>query len=540
MIGIDFGTTTTFLAESAPGLRPTVVPVGESTDWMPSLVALRDGRLVAGEDAQRTGGETEFRSVKRAITRRATTLPTRLGEVQVDEVISVLLGELAGRAKYQGLTLGNPGEFRLGCPAMWDARQRQRLLRLATDAGFAVGPSSLVDEPVAAGLTWVNDEVRRGNYLDQERVLVFDMGGGTLDVSILDAEAGPGIRTAVHVLASQGVDEAGDSVDAVFAEDILDALLRAGAYRSEDRDGVMNGYAQRSARAAKETLTDMLDVAVGVDDRRVAPVTVTYAREQLDEILEPQLQRAWELMTSVLRSAELTNDESTTSKLRATDPSVLAARVHHVVLAGGMSHVSAIYEFMARKFPSARLHRVEPDQAVALGLAEIEGYDSINLNRPPFTFVLEWPHGRQVLYEAYTPVYESWEVSYVERPRYEWREGAIGPAGVRTGALPSEGSGLLTARGLDGTLVPFRYQGVEIPGLRVAFGHGAERLALGPSGRLTIEDGRGNQQNLRLDGWPVLTSGSKMAIDIRDASLPIISSQTPEWVQRGLPWWDNE
>jgi len=154
-LGLDFGTTTTLLATDA-GL----VSLGPLREWMPSLVGFDDdGSILVGEAAE-TGmpGQT-IRSIKRAITRRQRTIrvdaPWGQRQIDADEFIVAVLRETVRRAEAAGLDLSEPGGTTIGCPAIWDGDQRRRYLRLLRKAGIAARPIDLVDEPIAAGISWI-------------------------------------------------------------------------------------------------------------------------------------------------------------------------------------------------------------------------------------------------------------------------------------------------------------------------------------------------------------------------------------------------
>ena len=136
-IGIDFGTTTSLVAEGVPGRQPIVFPIGESTNYLPSLVGLdQTGTLVVGDEAGRLASDKVRRSVKRCITRDQHEVMLGDGStLDVDKAIRGLLATVARRAREGGLDLTGQST-RLGCPAMWTGAQRQRLLGLAEEAGW--------------------------------------------------------------------------------------------------------------------------------------------------------------------------------------------------------------------------------------------------------------------------------------------------------------------------------------------------------------------------------------------------------------------
>ncbi len=195
------------------GRQPVVLPIGRTTTYLPSLFGLDDAeRLVVGDPAASLPLDRVKRSVKRCITRREHEIVLGDGSpLTADEGIRGILAAIAREARAGGLEL-SPETTRLGCPAMWDGQQRQRLLDLAEHAGLPVGDHTLIDEPVAAGVAWVQQQRSRGREVEG-KLLVVDMGGGTLDVALLDVVAEVGHDPEISVLSSWGLDEAGDSLD---------------------------------------------------------------------------------------------------------------------------------------------------------------------------------------------------------------------------------------------------------------------------------------------------------------------------------------
>lgn len=549
-VGIDFGTSTSLTAEASPGIRPDVVPMGDSTRWMPSVAAMRDGTLVAGEDALRRAPHEVIRSAKRAITRNKTSISVETpgGPVSVpaDAAMRAILTELAMRARLENLPVGDPGVVRMGCPAMWNGDQRERLLRLAREAGIGVGVQTLVDEPIAAGLSFINHRVRMGEALDAERVLVFDMGGGTLDVAVLDVTANPGQDPAIFVLAANGLDEAGDALDDAIAADLEAKLLAKGIDVSDLPDPLLaRAYVRRAATEAKIALTDLPDASVTIDYRGADLPTLHYAREELDNALRPQMDRAAGLVWSTLRAAEVayTRRDGTrvsAAELRRRTEAQLAAKVAHLVLVGGMSRVPGVATYLGRHFPAAKLHDhvgVPVEEAVVAGLAETTSYERVNLHRPGFDFVVEWGDSggdvrRETVYRAHTPFYEAWETTRRDHPRYEWPTGRTAVNSEARRSMPRAGTGLLRVVANDGSNIALQLRdGHEEPGIPFRFGHAAPRLVLSQDGGIVLFDGQGTDHRFRVDRWPVLrTSG-------RERSTLRLTQQTP-WVPMDRPAWD--
>lgn len=541
-LGVDFGTSTTLIAESLPAGRPTVVPIGHAESWMPSAAAVSGAALVVGEEAMTHNPAALITSVKRCITGRAVVARSADGSVErdADEVIVAVLREIANRARADRLPISDKGVTRLGCPAMWDAEQRERLLGLAEMAGFNVGPSTLIDEPIAAGLNWIGQRTQQREYFDEERVLVFDMGGGTLDVAVLDVTTGPLRDPEIYVLASDGLNEAGDVLDGTIVADLEIALRDQGIELEALPDAdLARAYLMRAAAEAKVDLSTHHETQVHVGYQAGNLPSLHYTREQLEDAMLPQLERAWSLILSTLRGSYLTRSEgAVTSALRRMSEESLTSNVHHVLLAGGMSRASAVEKFLSRKLPSARIHtfpgRNGAREAIVAGLAENTSYEQVNLHRPAFDFVLEFSAGggdltRVPLYRAHTKLYEWWQALSRDRLRYEWPDGATAVNRDSARSLPSTGYGRLAVYAMDGTPVDLRHKETDVPGLKVAFGYGAVRFDLSTEGRVNITDGQGTNQSFRVTRWPVLTGGfARLALPVRE----------PDWQPMERRWWD--
>lgn len=520
-VGIDFGTSTTLVAEGVGAGRAAVVPIGETEPWLPSVATLLNGRIVVGEEAEVASPGKVIRSVKRAITERKAAVTSRDGSVtaRVDDVIRAILAELAVRARANGLDIRSEGAIRLGCPAMWDADQRRRLLTLAQSAGFAVGASTLIEEPIAAGLMWIEEQTRNLHYLDHDRVLVFDMGGGTLDIAVLDVTTAPRREPEIYVLASEGINEAGDRLDATIAGDLEHLLAQRGVAVTGLSDPVLaRAHIQRAATAAKVALTDSTSTDIHLDYRFEPLPDLSYSVEQLNECLRPQMENAWRLVDSTVRAALLASEQRllrnelrSTTGLRQMSPERVVETIQHVVLVGGMSRIPGVARYLGERFPAARVHtfaRNAPQEAIAAGLAERVSYEHVNLHLPGFDFVLDIPgSGAITLYRAHTPLYKWWEAQSRTRLSYSWPDGATAYQPARSRDLPRTGYGTLRVLALDGSVVTMRgLKGVETSGLRVNFGHMNPRFVLAPDGTMTIVDGRQEEQVMRIQQWPALRS----------------------------------
>jgi len=516
-VGVDFGTSTSLIAERTAWGPADVFPLGRTTTWLPSVAAYLGGRLVVGEDAEDADPELLIRSVKRTITDRRDAL-TVVGahgpsDLPADEVIGAILTEIAARAAKLGRPLSEEGDLRLGCPAMWDGAQRRRLIDIATRAGLPLGDSGLIDEPIAAGVAWLANRFLEYAERPAGRLLVFDMGGGTLDIAVLDVVGGP--RPEVSVLASLGVAMAGDALDTAIARDLRDEMSREGFdLEYHPQPALAWALLEREAGRAKIRLSRATEHPIVLPRQLAYPKVLRYRREQLEVAFRTQMDGADNLVLAALRAALMTQQYSLTpAEIRAKGRDALAQTVDHVLLVGGMSRIPYVGRRLGALFPGAAIHDsagVAPEEAVVAGLAEKAGYERINIHRPGFDFVLEWDGGRQrrVLYEAYTPLYEPWQVynghsdlGYVKRLRYP--------------EVPRHGAGVLRVQSITGRPVRLELNGRLVDGLPVAFGSHEFAFKIYCDGGVLLTDGSGRSDPLRVDTWPVIRGHDHAALALR-------------------------
>ncbi|MFC6083747.1 Hsp70 family protein [Sphaerisporangium aureirubrum] len=508
-IGVDFGTSTSLVAEQTGRLPVEIVPLGRSTPWLPSLAGYRGPSLLVGEDADDLGPDHVIRSVKRAITENQETVSAGGRQVDPDEVIVAVLAEIAKRAATAGHPLDTGQEFRLGCPAMWTGEQRTRLVRLAEKAGMPVAGSALIDEPIAAGVAWVNDRFLRYNERPEGRLLVFDMGGGTLDIAVLDIVGGA--NPEISVLSAVGTSQAGDTLDTAIARTFGDELASRG-FHLDDMPYPERAKAVllREAREAKIRLSEVDRYQIVFRGMGRLPV-LTYLREQLEEAFSPQMDVAERLVWAAVREAKMTeqalrrNGEAgrhSPVELRALSPVKLAWEIDYVVLVGGMSRVPYVARRIGGLFPQAQVFDsvgVPADEAIVAGLANTSDYERLNLHRPGFDFVVEWEEAgrprQETLYAAHTPLYEGWQAWVLSSLYYE-KCGRDFPA-------PSRGAGRLRVRSISGEYVRMRLDGKLVDGLPLRFGDQV-LFRMYSDGRIIIKDGSGHSQYIRVDRWPVI------------------------------------
>jgi actin-like ATPase involved in cell morphogenesis len=199
--GLDLGTTTTVLTDYSTG-KSLQIPIGAAPEF-----------IIRSE----IGG---VKSAKRFLYRDTDNIIECFDEPDskdVDSAIKVLFTEVIRAAKTKGHDLTQKNCVRLGCPAGWDWKARERLVSLALASKLGLDSMTLVEESVAAGIQWAQGQMLPDGA---SKVLVFDMGGGTLDMSVLEFHAKGGTVFETNVLASDGTNKAGDFFDCELAKHI--------------------------------------------------------------------------------------------------------------------------------------------------------------------------------------------------------------------------------------------------------------------------------------------------------------------------------
>lgn len=366
-VGIDLGTTNSLVA-TVRDTVPVVLPDAAGDIMLPSVVdysqpgAVRVGRE-ALDDAAANPTDTLV-SVKRFMGRgRADTLAeaqrshyqladndegmvrfvTTSGEISPVQASAEILSQLQQRATD---SLGGPIDGAvITVPAYFDEAQRQATKDAARIAGLPV--LRLLNEPTAAAVAYGLDAGEEGV------VAVYDLGGGTFDISVLRLHRG-----VFEVLATGG-DTAlgGDDFDAAVLNWLLAEL------GSPSLSAAQHRQVQALARAAKEALSDELETVI--DTSLVlpdAPLT-TLSRDQFDKLIQPLVRRTLRACRRCMRDARLANGE-----------------IDNIVMVGGSTRVPLVRGAVADFFAREPLLDIDPDQVVAIGAA-LQA-DSLVGNRP--------------------------------------------------------------------------------------------------------------------------------------------------------------
>jgi molecular chaperone DnaK len=344
VIGIDLGTTFSATAQVRDSL-PRILPHGDER-IMPSVVGLSpDGALLVGTPARNQEAlypERTVRSIKRQMGQDVrVTLGER--EYTPQEISALILRELKRTAEAQ---LGQPVERAvITVPAYFSDAARQATREAGEIAGFTV--ERIINEPTAAALAYGLD---RGD--ERQLVAVYDLGGGTFDVSIIELDAG-----VVEVRASHGNTQlGGDDFDARLVDLLAERFQEEhGVDPRADRRALAR--LTRAAEAAKITLSSQPFARVReeyllTESGRPMHLDVELARGEFEDLIGDLLEGTLEAFDAALRDAGLETGD-----------------LDRILFVGGSTRIPLVWQLVREHTDLEPEIAVNPDEAVALGAA---------------------------------------------------------------------------------------------------------------------------------------------------------------------------
>ena len=366
-VGIDLGTTNSVVA-TIEGGKPVVLENAEGERVTPSVVAFKDGEILVGRMAKRQAvlnPEGTIFEVKRFIGRRweevqeeAKRVPYRVekgpdGGVRIrvgdklytpEEISAFILKKLANDAAAK---LGTEVKKAvITVPAYFNNSQREATANAGRIAGLEV--MRIINEPTAAALAYGLD--KKGN----ETVLVFDLGGGTFDVTIL--EIGEGV---FEVKSTSGDTHLGGSdMDHAIVNWLAEEFKKEhGVDLKADRQALQRLI--EAAEKAKIELSSTTETTISLPFIALDPVSKTplhlekkLTRAKFEELIQPLLARLRPPVEQALKDAGLT-----------------ANQIDEVILVGGATRVPAVQRVVKEMLGKEPNKSVNPDEAVALGAA---------------------------------------------------------------------------------------------------------------------------------------------------------------------------
>lgn len=367
VIGIDLGTTNSCIAVLEGG-QPIIVPNSEGGRTTPSIVGFGKGQRLVGQLAKRqavTNAENTVYSIKRFIGRRwqdtepergrvayhcqrgrddTVNIKIRDREFTPQEISAMILQKLKADAEaYLGEAIN---EAVITVPAYFTDAQRQA----TKDAGMIAGLEVLriINEPTAAALAYGLDKQN-----EDQHILVFDLGGGTFDVSIL--RLGKGV---FEVKATAGNNHlGGDDFDNLLVRWLVENFQsQENIDLSSDRMAIQR--LREAAEKAKIELSSMISTSINLpfiaaDETSPKHLELELTRAKFEELTRELVEKTLGPVQQSLKDSELQPSD-----------------IDRVVLVGGSTRMPAVQQLISRFFSTSQIDRsVNPDEAVALGAA---------------------------------------------------------------------------------------------------------------------------------------------------------------------------
>ena len=409
MIGIDLGTTNSAFAYMVAG-KPEVITNSEGDRTTPSVVAVtKKGDRLVGKVAQRqrvTNPENTIYGIKRLIGRKfedkevqddIDILPYKIvehgkgvavklgGKEETPEQISAMILSKI-KADAEAFLGEKVTEAIITVPAYFDDSQRQATKDAGKIAGLEV--KRIIPEPTAAALAYGIDSNKEG------KIAVFDLGGGTFDISILDI--GDGV---FEVMASNGDTHlGGEDFDNRIVDYILEEFEKENSIDLRKDAAAMQRIkdeaekAKKELSSANETEINLPYITADADGPKHLDLTLT--RAKLEELVAPLLDRLEKPVLNALKDAKVDKKD-----------------INEVVLVGGMTRMPAVVAKVKEIFGKDPMQGVNPDEVVALGAAVQVGSmqgdfkDIVLLDVTPLTLGIETMGGvRTPLIERNTTI----------------------------------------------------------------------------------------------------------------------------------------
>ncbi|HEX7017779.1 MAG TPA: molecular chaperone DnaK [Patescibacteria group bacterium] len=394
IIGIDLGTTNSAVAVMEGG-SPKVIPTAEGRNTFPSVVAFKGDEVIVGDPAKRQmvlNSQKTVNSVKRFMGRKyndpavknatkhvsytVTEGKDGMAVVEIDgkkytpqEISAKILGKAKADAEsYLG---GEVTRAVITVPAYFDDSQRQATKQAGEIAGLTV--ERIVNEPTAAALAYGLD--KKGSA----RIAVYDLGGGTFDISILE------IGEGVFEVKSTNGDTflGGDDFDNELIEYII-AEFKKETGKDIAKDPQALQRIKDAAEKAKIELSSAQQTEINQpfitqgDDGQPLHLTMTITRAKFEELTDELVQKTFKPVDQALK-----------------DAGIKPADVNEVVLVGGMTRMPKIQQKVKEYFGKEPHKGVNPDEVVAVGAAIQAGViggdvsDVVLLDVTPLTLGLE-------------------------------------------------------------------------------------------------------------------------------------------------------
>ncbi len=393
IIGIDLGTSNSAAAVMMGG-KPTLIPAAEGTTVggkaFPSVVAMtKDNQLLVGEPARRQAVTNPEGTVVAAKRKMGTDYTFKLygKEYKPQQISAFILQKIKRDAEaFLGETVEKAV---ITVPAYFNDNQRQATKDAGQIAGLEV--VRIINEPTAAALAFGLDKAKQ-----DMKIMVFDLGGGTLDVTIM--EMGGGV---FEVMSTSGDTQLGGTdMDKVLIDFIVDSFRKtSGIDISKDSAAMVR--IREAAEKAKIELSSVFETDVNLPfiayDQSSGPknLELKITRSKFEELINPIVERCKPSMLKALEDAKLATSD-----------------VSKIILVGGPTRIPLVRKFVATVMAKEPEAGVDPMEAVALGAAIQAGIiagevtsDIVLLDVTPLTLGVEVLGGlREPLIERNTTI----------------------------------------------------------------------------------------------------------------------------------------
>ncbi len=345
VVGIDLGTTNSCIAWVKPDRSSEVIPNAEGSRTTPSVIAFsKTGEIIKGEPAKRQAvlnSDRTIRSIKRHMgSDYKVTIDGK--DYSPQEISSYVLRKLVTDA--EAFLDGKIKKAVITCPAYFNDAQRQATKEAGQIAGLEV--LRIINEPTAAALAYGLDKEK------EEKVVVYDLGGGTFDVSIL--EIGDGV---IQVVSTNGNNHlGGDDFDRKVIDWMADNFKREhGVDLRNDKQALQR--LQEAAEKAKIELSSKLETDINLPfitatSEGPMHLEAKLTRATFESLVRDLIESTRVPVEKALKDAKLNPDE-----------------INEILLVGGMTRVPMVQSFIKNIFGKEANRGINPDEAVAVGAA---------------------------------------------------------------------------------------------------------------------------------------------------------------------------
>ena len=349
IIGIDLGTSNSAAAVMEGG-RPTMIPSAEGTTVggkaFPSYVAFtKDGQLLVGEPARRQAVSNPDGTIKNVKRKMGTSEKVKaLGkEYTPQQVSAYILQKIKRDAEaYIGETISKAV---ITVPAYFDDNQRQATKDAGAIAGMEV--VRIINEPTAAALAYGLDKTDV-----EQKILVFDLGGGTLDVTIMDLSGG-----VFEVLSTSGDTKLGGSdMDESLTKYVIEQFKKETGV-DLSKDNMAFWRVREACEKAKIELSTTMQTEINLpyissDASGPKHLVQTITRAKLEELVEPIVSRCRKSIDQAIKDANLKNDQ-----------------IDKVIMVGGPTRMPIVQNFVENIVGPKIQRGIDPMECVSMGAA---------------------------------------------------------------------------------------------------------------------------------------------------------------------------